>query len=390
VLVDAHSLAVEDYSPSYALGELLAHCLIVEAERHNIAGDALRWANDMHAKLVAQPSALLAVRYMERLCARLIGDRQLIFVFDAFDDLLRVADAQVFQLLRNLRDQFKYRLVYLVFSGNKFSRSGANLLGAESFLNLFIAHEFGLGMLTSTDAREVLNLIATRNRTQLENDQAELIVQLSGGHPGLLRALFWTLRDASSDLDAPIDPAELASNSSISAVCARIWERLSPNEQYLLYSFARGLPITDADRTTFKELEQGGLIRAGTTTLFCSLLAQYVVEHTRSSMEGIVVDVMRRRIWIDGIPLESRLGPGEFSLIQHLGQNAGKVCNMQSLHHALYPDESPETASAAGQRLDRIVGRLRSAIGQSGQAYLVRHPKVGIELTKGSVIGDTE
>jgi DNA-binding winged helix-turn-helix (wHTH) protein len=390
-LIDAHSLTLEELTPSYARAELLLHRLILEAERHDIAPDVLAWASDLHAHVVAQPSALLASRYVERLCARLCGEheRQLIFVFDAFDDLWRTADARIFLLLRNLRDQFKYRVGYLIFSGNRLGHIDASLPAAEPFLNLFIAHEFGLGMLSSTDAYEALMQVSTRNLSHLEDRQAEVIVRLSGGHPGLLRAIFWALRDAPAEPDLIFDPATLLSISSISTVCARIWDHLSIEEQHLLRLCARDLPQATVDHASLTEMRFAGLIIQESNTLFSSLLTEYVLERTRGDMDGIVVDASRRQVWVDGVPLERRLGPMEFALIRHLGQHAGDVCTMQDLHQALYPEEMANAAGDVGQRLDRILGRLRSAIGPRSHVYLIRHPKIGVQLTQGHVIGGT-
>src|SRR5262245_24978525 len=105
IWVDTHNLVFGEQSTEFVITELMIHQLIREAEKLGLT-DVASWASDLHARLVAQPSSLLAWRYLERICARLCEmlNLHLTFAFDQFENIWRMADARFFLNLRHLRD----------------------------------------------------------------------------------------------------------------------------------------------------------------------------------------------------------------------------------------------------------------------------------------------
>ncbi|NJO84266.1 MAG: ATP-binding protein, partial [Blastochloris sp.] len=84
VNVDAHGLATDEIPTRLIVLEAIIHRLILEAERRQLSTALLHDFSEMHAKILAQPSPLLALRYLERILSRLCDLKHinLVFVFD--------------------------------------------------------------------------------------------------------------------------------------------------------------------------------------------------------------------------------------------------------------------------------------------------------------------
>lgn len=384
VLIDCNALAATDTSREFAVFELIAHRLIREAERRNLPESVIAPLDRLHVTLLNEGNLLLALRYLERICGRLIEEQglRLILLFDQFEDIWRALDAGLFRNLRYLRDEFKYRLIYLTITRERLSRARQRARGdagdVEAFWELFEPHTFGLGMHTEHEAREMLERIARRRGVTPTPEVAQAVLEASGGYPALIRALAWTL-----DEQRPGEPPErIAALPEVAQECAKLWNDLLPDEQRVVRHLAAGLDMSDADQEALADLRLIELVRGELPQLFAPVFAAYVRNQGGASSEGIVVDRRQRRVWVDGRLLPGQLPPLEFNLLAYLAERAGSVCLREEILGALYPEERLE---ANDERIDTLLKRLRDSIGDDGRnpRHLITHRGVGVRLARG-------
>ncbi len=386
VLIDTNSLVFEGHTPEYALMELMIHRLIREAERHKLPADLIADLDRLHTGLIAQPDVHLALRYLDRICGRLCADQGLhiVFAFDQFEDIWRDLAARLFLNLRYLRDEYKYRLVYLVITREPLQtirqRAATDLVVVEAFWELFTAHVFGLGMYTANDAAAMIERMARRRGATISAELRDMVITLSGGHPGLLQALFWELLDTP---DRAVEIANLLRVAQISQECAKIWNDLPVEEQHLARGIATGLPLRDPAASALANLRLKGIIRGEALQLFSPVFAAYIAQQS-GAMAGIVVNPGLRQVWVDGQMLTEALSPLEFNLLEYLARNAGKVCRRDDILRALYTDQTFDTND---ERLDTLLRRLRAALGEDARnpRHLITHRGVGVQLVQGRV-----
>ena len=152
----------EEQKAEYTLTEMMIHRLIEEAESRAFSPEFLTRANESYNRLLANSSYPFAMRTLQDICSRLCEQHglQLIFVFDQFDDLWQTLEARFFLNLRNLRDQFKYHVVYLVMTRKRLEYMRKDAQAVESFWELFSAHTYGLGPYNESDAATMVARLA--------------------------------------------------------------------------------------------------------------------------------------------------------------------------------------------------------------------------------------
>jgi DNA-binding winged helix-turn-helix (wHTH) protein len=380
VLIDTHSLVFAEQPVEFVILELMIHQLIMEAERRAMPAEFMSWANDLHSRLIMQPNGHLALRYLERLCARLgeAYENKIIFVFDQFEDIWQTVDARFFLNLRGLRDQFKYSVAYLVITRQSLQHTRSDQQATEAFWELFASHTYGLGMYSSADAQLMLERLAERHAIEVDPALFEATARAAGRHPGLMRALFWSQAAA-----AALDSQAMLAVPAVGQECAKIWNDLTEDEQKILRLLAADIPQS-SDPAIVRDLRLREIIIGEPPVLFAPLFRHYIAQYGGLDMAGIVVAPQLRQVWRDGRLLGRSLTPLEFKLLEYLARHSGTVCTRDTLMRELYGEQ---TFDANDERLDNILRRLRDALGEDvrNPRYLVTHRGAGVQLTRGQV-----
>ena len=391
VPIDAHGLVAGDIPPRLVLLEAMMHRIIIEGERRQLPPTLLNDLTTMHAKILEQPIPLLALRYLERTFARLcdLQQRSLIFVFDQFENIWGSMDAEVFQNLRFLRDEFKYKIAYLVITRERLprirQRSQNDLSSVESFWELFVSHVFGLGMYSTEDAKVLLDHMAHRRGYAMSTNWCQTLLDLSGRHPGLIRALLWATDDRTVET---IQTEALLQFPAVAEECQKLWKDLTADEQLLAKRIAIGLyPTATATASTTDEalmvdMRIKGLVVRETAELFSPVFTAYIRQLPGAERTGIVLSIRERRVWIDGQPLTSTLPPREFQLLAYLARHAGAICHREEIMRELYQERMYD---ANDERLDTLLRRLRESLGDSGRRHIMTHRGVGVQLKSGAI-----
>lgn len=359
VLVDCNRL---DQVSEWGLYELMLTSLTEDTSGRI---DALQreWLNGLRREAITAGSALLARRHVElvtRLLCREHGLR-LCFIFDEFDEIYRALPAQALANLRGLRDADRYSICYVLVVRDHPGRLRPRD-DVEGFYELMSRSVIGLKPYPEDDARRVIAQLAARRRRVIsENQEAEMLA-LSGGHPGLLVALF----DVLSNGHVAPSGANLAewalTQPQVTEECRKLWDGLAEDEQFALSRLAYGI---GAAYTVRELLALKGVIRPGECDLFeffSPVFRQYVLNEGSLSDRELWLDEGATVVWVEGRPIAdlSRL---EFDLLRHLYRHLGQVCARDDIMEALYPTEmaNPDKAGA-DNRVDTLVRRLRKAI----------------------------
>jgi hypothetical protein len=207
--------------------------------------------------------------------------QRIVFIFDEFEELVRHQQPLFLQNLRSLRDDHRttrnvvfvvitHRLPHLIVQGSPINRHG-------KFFEIIRDRIYALPPYQKEDTDSMIDaLIRQRggDPTLVGNDKRDHLFHLSGGHSGLLSALFNELypsfaRSINTILHSVRQPCALQT------VCEHIWSHLHTEEKRALVVLAQDQDISN-DMLVF--LGKRGLVRQEATALvlFSPIFAEYV------------------------------------------------------------------------------------------------------------------
>ena len=187
VLADCNRLAE---TSEWGLYELMLTSL-TEAAAGRLDPALRDWLNDLRREAITGGSPLLARRHVElatRVLCREHGLR-LCFIFDEFDAGYKTLPPGALANLRALRDADKYSVCFVLLMRDHPERL-RNPADSEGFYELISRSILGLKPYTRPDAERIIAQLAARRNYPVSAGQQANMLLLSGGHPGLLVALF--------------------------------------------------------------------------------------------------------------------------------------------------------------------------------------------------------
>lgn len=164
---------------------------------------------------------------------------QICFLFDEFDDTYQTMQRELFSQLRAIRDANKYRLTYILFLRNlpeKLRSPKDN----ESFYELISRNMLGLGPYSAMDSFHIIGQLEKRRDHELNKENREWVWNNSGGHPGLIQALFAFVKENSLTTAQKQNPEWLVKQEIIREEFRKIWNGLLDEEQDALKKIAQG------------------------------------------------------------------------------------------------------------------------------------------------------
>ncbi len=172
---------------------------------------------------------------------------RIVFMFDEFEEMMRMMPVKFFQNLRGLRDSYKSQMAYLTFTRAPLDTVSAQLgipdADIESFNELFTDNTYFVGPYNEADAARMLAELAMRTGKTLAHDTAQTLLATTGGYAGLLRSSF-SLIEPGVLLTPTLDnihktASYLSLRLPIRTECRTIWLSLTQAEQYVLRAVAR-------------------------------------------------------------------------------------------------------------------------------------------------------
>jgi DNA-binding winged helix-turn-helix (wHTH) protein len=358
VYIDANKLLEQSL---WGLSELTLHQVLISLTDHGADEVALQKIDDLHQRSTAPPTRHLALRYLDRavgLVCRHLGLR-IVFLIDEFDNLCRMLSPRGFAALRALRDDHKYRLMYVVATRLELSRLREEIEEIEPFEELVSLNTIWLGPYSEDDARFMLHRLEARHDIRLDERTTHHLVAAAGGHPGLLRAAYRVAIEHPSDLAH----AALAHSPRVRDECRRVWLSLVSREQKAITALASAAGAGSVGSDTLKQLHYKGMTGgpwSEDNQVFSPLFAEYIRQEQPTIGAHIQVDRKRRMVWVSGHAIQD-LPPLEYRFLEYLESKRGQVCSRDELARHLYPEEVfGEGVSDA--RLDAVVKRVRKRI----------------------------
>lgn len=188
-------------------------------------------------------NTIRALRFLELAISNLMvedEENSICFLLDEFDEAYRRLPAKVFAHLRGIRDTHKNRLCYALLLRNQPARLRPQMKEHESFYELFSRNVIPIRAYTSKDASAMISQLEERRNRPIEEDETrEKIYLLSGGHPGLIQAIFSLLLKLSEGNSDLFDPRWLITQEVIREECRKLLESLEAEERAWLVQFTR-------------------------------------------------------------------------------------------------------------------------------------------------------
>lgn len=279
VRVDLNRLSI--HNEPWAFFELLLSSIVLEISNHEVDQDLRVELVDLDAKVIQSHDLLLALRFFEMAVNQLcqVFQYKLCFLFDEFDDAYRSFTRETFSQLRAVRDANKNRVAYGVFLRNLPERLRPSP-DNESFYELLSRNMLGLGPYTKEDSLQIIQQLEARRNYPLTPAQRDRVVEASGGHAGLVQAIFSVLIENSEAEPKVGSPGwiEWFGRQPVSIEeCRKIWEGLASDEREGLSIFAEE-GYNQIPATTTKLLSAKGLLKVinDTPSFFSPLFGLYV------------------------------------------------------------------------------------------------------------------
>ncbi len=200
---------------------------------------------------------------------------QIVFMFDEFEEMLKLLPVKFFLTLRGLRDVNKKGISYLTFTRSPLPILAQSYsiddLAIEPFIELFTDNLLYVGPYNEVDARNMVHGLIKRNDRVYEQYTVDFLLWATGRYAGLLRSGFKALEslgtlDANSVMTRSEQLAnDLAQRRSVRAECQTIWKSLTDAERLLLLKFVSNRPNIDPNnmetQQNFALLQQKQLLK---------------------------------------------------------------------------------------------------------------------------------
>jgi hypothetical protein len=294
---------------------------------------------------------------------------------DEFDEVFSEIEGDLFAGLRALRDDHKYKLVYVIFGRKELSQTHLITGNYQAFYELFPSNTFGLGPYTEQDARYMIGRLAARREKPISRDDTTTIINVTGAHPGLIRITTYAVLDGEVNLHAGDLRAQLLTNHKIRDEFHKIWEGLNPDEQTALFEISKGNP--DVNRYALEMLQKKKVVeRSNPPRIFSEIFATYVRDDAK--IPRFSIDWASESVW-RGSERVIGITRREYELLAYLYKNRNRVCAVDELVREILKDDP---LSVTQQKIQSLVNRVRRKIEPDLRkpVYLVRHGDEGYRL----------
>ncbi len=198
---------------------------------------------------------LLGLRLLEHALQQYFWYRpgsRIIIMFDEFEKCIMTMPPTFFQALRGLRDNFKYRLMFIVTSRREIDElvlETGHAREYESFLELFTDRYEYVGLYDRSDTDVMIDRLCTRHGEEWVNadPRRALIYEATDGHAGLVRAVFSAHERILTGRPNRRVLEGLLKDPGICQECETIWLSLSEEARGTIQAIMEGRPISDND-----------------------------------------------------------------------------------------------------------------------------------------------
>jgi DNA-binding winged helix-turn-helix (wHTH) protein len=243
----------------------------------------------------------------------------------------------------------------------------------ERFHQLVSQNICELGPCNDADARQIIGYHAAKRSLEVSAEDTASLIELSGGHAGLLKTVLRLLWNAPPDFGLDRLAPTLTEEPLIQTECRKVWDSLAANEQTPLRLLATNKPI---DPLALDRLKRRGLVRtnpARSTALFSPLFADFVRrQFITAPLSRVIIQRETREVEIDGRKVTT-LTELEFEAFCYLYEHRGQVCTKDDLIANVYRLQHERMkGGVTDETLQTLISRLRDKIEpERGPRYVV-------------------
>lgn len=261
--------------------ELLLNCLLLAFNRNSKleeTRDLIETLATLDSQVMQSKDDLMAHRLFEMAISRIsqVYQYRLCFIFENFDETYQVSPRETFSQLRAIRDANKYRVCYGLFLRN-LPEMLRDPIESESFYELIGHNMIGVGPYSQRDTFYLIKQLESRHGYILPPEVSQWIYQNSGGHPGIINALFMIIKEVPNAFDLRENNEWVIAQPLIQVEMRKIWASFSEDEKKGLSSIIMG-DSNNVAPITYKLLLAKGLVKSikGNIEFFSPLLAYYL------------------------------------------------------------------------------------------------------------------
>ena len=350
--------------------ELILRCLMEELQKRDAGAGFLDRLQGAYQTLVEPPSAFqISLSFSEGLTAVCQGtSRNLVLLFDEFDEPYEQIDGRAFLNLRALKDKYRERLSFVTATNRRLSniRRGRDV---DEFVELFEPFTRFLGPLSRSDVDEVISWVASQEGYTFDDEDRGFLYHHADGHLGLLLAICRALgevtgepvRDAGQDWLIHRQVRDrLDREINVQGECRKLWDDLTEVQQDALIAVVGA--DEEVDEQALESLRNKGIVRRGQELLFSPIMESFVRRQRlrrRRRAEGVRVDVESGTVWVDGQETAT-LTDLEYRLLLLLYGQIDNICDKYQIVEAVWGEDYIEQVDDA--RIDKLLSRLRAKI----------------------------
>jgi hypothetical protein len=329
-------------------------------------------------KVLDSDSAERVQHQLKRMLAAVLnsGDvRQLFLVLDDFDQALKRTPTDAINSLRGLRDNHKNQLMYVVVSRLEIGQH-VDETQIEDFAEIVTPVTIPVGLFAPEDAAFAADeLIGRWNLSgRIDPTARQNIIQWSGGHPGLLKAILHVATQKTMlDFSARDTLDKLCGHRDTDPECQRIWDSLDESEhQTLIAAFSGG----SADRRLAGRLVNKQLLQQrvnGAYIGFSPIFEHFVRRQMPETTPPVTTPVMFTSnavagiVTIDGVSLNN-LDEFEIKLIERLFKKRNLLVPNRELIELVLP--SNRFGGPPDSRLEHYLEGLAARLKPGGKVVL--------------------
>ena len=295
---------------------------------------------------------------------------KLCILIDDFSTLANF-DKQFFNSLKAVRNINKWKITF-AFSSNRDLLSTLNLKILDELYDIFLNKQFWLKPINKKDAYLGMDEWERERGIKLPKEVKKKIFEISGGHPGYMRALSRVYFDNDKDMSVfDEDKIEkLADYNPVRARSEKLWTRLLDEYKEFLIKFINNPHVKTNHKS--KYLENTGVIltKNGEPRLFSPLLQHFIQSRLKFKptkevpvKKGIYIEPKTKTVYVDGKPLSKEPTNNEYKILKLLYKNKGNIVSREGLSEVLWGRNAIEKYS--DWAIDRTISRIRKKIGDS-------------------------
>jgi len=302
------------------------------------------------------------------------GATQIVIALDDFDQVIEHGAPALLKNMRALRDDFKLKIVYATFTRKELDMlTHVHTPEYEAFSELFLAHIIPVAPYTRAEGLLMLERLAARQDASpraLSDAEKERLLDITGGHAGLIRAAYSATQRGALALDPDI-VHKPSGNKVIQDTCAKIVASLDNAERGDLVALAQHHAPAGL---AFKRLTKKGLLvtTPNGMTIFAPLFENYLATLAPTQIRFVLngtlhtVSINQRVIALDFI---------EFALFTALlDKRPHPVPRSELIARLMNTPAPPHVPGYPERRLEFYLAQLKRKIDPPGKPYIITTP----------------